>query len=188
MKFIIATRDIIYMVVGILLLLATSAGAQEAVTTDLVQTVRGTLIDADTKAPLIGASVLITNSSATLGTITDVEGNFRVGNVPVGRVSIQLNYMGYETRYIPIVVVNSGKEVVLNLSMQESLIKMEELVITSAKNNGDTINEMALVSARSITTDEMDRLSEYYDPNAANKVGYTTQFGLLPNLMYKVYF
>jgi len=32
------------------------------------------------------------------------------------------------------------------------------------------------------------KLSEYYDANQAGKVGYTTQFGLLPNLMYRIYF
>ncbi len=221
MKTITVTRDMIYMVLGMLLLLAISASAQETVTAELTQTIRGTLIDTDTKEPLIGASVIIVNSSSTLGTITDVEGNYRITKVPAERVTVELNYMEYETRSIPNVEVNSGKEVVLNLSMQESLIKMEEVVITAAKNIVDPVNNeywdyenayehdiediyQISVSAsykwdKPKTTHELffnldnitgnkGRLSEYYDPDAVGKVGYTTQFGLLPNLMYKVYF
>lgn len=37
-------------------------------------------------------------------------------------------------------------------------------------------------------TNNKGRLTEYYDADAPGQVGYTTQFGLLPNLMYKIYF
>lgn len=32
------------------------------------------------------------------------------------------------------------------------------------------------------------RISEYYDESEAHNIGYVTQIGLFPNLMYKVYF
>jgi hypothetical protein len=31
-------------------------------------------------------------------------------------------------------------------------------------------------------------MGEYYDENKPDKVGYITQFGFVPNLMYRVYF
>ena len=37
-------------------------------------------------------------------------------------------------------------------------------------------------------TDNKARMAEYYDESKPNKVGYLTQFGFFPNLMYKVYF
>ena len=37
-------------------------------------------------------------------------------------------------------------------------------------------------------TNNKGKLTEFYDVNAANGIGYTTQFGLLPNLMYRIYF
>jgi hypothetical protein len=37
-------------------------------------------------------------------------------------------------------------------------------------------------------TDNRARMAEYYDESKPNKVGYLTQFGFFPNLMYKVYF
>ena len=37
-------------------------------------------------------------------------------------------------------------------------------------------------------TNNMARMSEYYDESKPNKVGYVTQFPMFPNLMYRVYF
>jgi hypothetical protein len=37
-------------------------------------------------------------------------------------------------------------------------------------------------------TNSKGRISEYYDVNKTGKVGYITQFGSFPNLMYRIYF
>ena len=37
-------------------------------------------------------------------------------------------------------------------------------------------------------TNSQARMAEYYDVSKPGKVGYTTQFGFFPNLMYRVYF
>jgi hypothetical protein len=37
-------------------------------------------------------------------------------------------------------------------------------------------------------TNGQARMAEYYDASKPGKVGYTTQFGFFPNLMYRVYF
>jgi hypothetical protein len=123
----------------------------------LTQTVRGKIIDADSQLPLIGASALILGTDPIIGTITDVNGVFRLANVPVGRITLQLSSVGYEKKTIPNIVVNSGKEVFLNLGMQESVLKMQDLVITAYENKGQALDEMSLVSARSISAEETSR-------------------------------
>ena len=45
------------------------------------QTVRGSVIDRDSKLPLIGAKVVILNTDPLLGCTSDLEGNFRIENV-----------------------------------------------------------------------------------------------------------
>jgi hypothetical protein len=37
-------------------------------------------------------------------------------------------------------------------------------------------------------TNSLQRISEYYDPSKPGKIGYTTQFPLFPNIMYRIYF
>ena len=97
----------------------------------LTQTVRGTVLDTDNKLPLIGAEVIILGSNPLIGTSTDANGQFRFENIPIGRINLSLNYLGYESITIPNIVVNSGKEVVLDIELQESLVKIEEIVVTA---------------------------------------------------------
>lgn len=132
----------------------------------LTQTVRGTIIDTDTEMPLIGASVILAGSEPMIGTTTDVQGAFRLENIPVGRITLQLSYLGFENALIPNIVVNSGKEVVLQLRMQESAVQMTEVVVTVDRNKGEAINDMAMISARSISAEETNRYAGgFNDPS-----------------------
>jgi hypothetical protein len=130
---------------------------------NLTQTVRGTIIDADSKLPIIGATIAIVGTNPTIGTSTDANGAFRLGKIPIGRISLQLSCMGYETRTISDIVVNSGKESVLNFTMQESIVKVDEIVVRANKNKGEALNDMALLSARSISAEETNRYAGGYD-------------------------
>ena len=144
---------------------------------ELTQTVRGTILDADSKMELIGASVVIIDSDPILGGATDVNGKFRIDGVPIGRISLKLSYLGYETIVIPNITVNSGKEVVLNLEMQESTVKMDEVVVSATQEKGEALNDMAMVSARSISPDETSKHpGGFNDPSriVSNFAGVTT--------------
>ncbi len=133
---------------------------------DLTQTIRGKITDNDSKMPLIGATVIIPGTDPIVGTITDINGVFRLQNIPIGRVSLQLSYIGFETITVPDIEVNSGKEVVLNLSMQESALKLNEVEIMSDRNKGEAINDMAQLSSHSITLEETKRFTGGMDDPA----------------------
>ena len=132
----------------------------------LTQTIRGTVIDEDSNLPLIGAEVIILDTQPLVGTVTDENGGFRFDEIPIGRVVLQLSYLGYENNVIPNIVVNSGKEVVLNIYMKESIVKMKEVVVTASKNKGEALNEMAMISARSVSAEETNRYAGgFNDPS-----------------------
>ena len=133
---------------------------------NLRQTVRGTIIDNDSKLPLIGATVIIIDSDPLIGTATDVNGIFRLEKIPVGRIAVKISYLGYETKVISDIVVNSGKEVVLDLAMQESVTTMDEIVIKAYKKKGEAINEMSQLSTHSITLEETKRFTGGMDDPA----------------------
>jgi hypothetical protein len=132
---------------------------------NLSQTLRGTLLDADSRQPLVGAQVVL-DTEPKRGASTDVNGNFRIENVPIGRVALQATYLGYETLTVPNLVVNSGKEVVLALEMRESTQEIAAVTITASQNKGEALNEMALLSARSISPEETNRYAGgFNDPS-----------------------
>ncbi len=76
---------------GLLVLFAGVLGAQTTVT--------GTITDAESSDPLIGASVFVTGT--TTGTVTDFDGNFTL-NVPANSESITISYTGYATQELPL--------------------------------------------------------------------------------------
>ncbi|QQS52701.1 MAG: carboxypeptidase-like regulatory domain-containing protein [Bacteroidota bacterium] len=152
-------RNII-LTIGLLLQLALASGQE------FMQTVRGKLTDSDSKLPLIGATVMINGTTPKIGTVTNAEGNYRLENVPIGRITLEISYLGYESKTISHIEVTSGKEVIFNLEMHESAHKMEEVVVKATKNKGEAINDMALLSARSISVEESKRYAGgFVDPS-----------------------
>jgi len=123
----------------------------------LTQTIKGKIIDLNTEAPLVGANVILLDSSNLIGTVTDVEGNFRLSNVPVGRQGIKVSYIGYHSAEMKNLYVLSGKELVMNIKLEEKIIRGEDIVVKAYSRKDIPLNEMAQVSARSFTIEETER-------------------------------
>ena len=123
------------------------------------QTVRGTVLDRQSEISLIGVAVELLSVEPMKGEITDVDGEFTLTNVPVGRHTIRFSYLGYSSVTLPNVMVTSGKEVILEVSLEESVIQMSEVVVTAEVEKDKTINEMAAISARTFNPEEVTRFS-----------------------------
>ena len=120
------------------------------------QTIRGIVIDNQSKTALIGVSVVLLNTENFNGNATDSNGNFRLEKIPVGRQSIKATYVGYRERIIQL-ILTSGKETVITIEMEESVVQGKEVVIIAEREKTKAINEMATVSARSFTIEETSR-------------------------------
>lgn len=123
----------------------------------LTQTIKGTVKDKDSQQPLIGATVAVVGTS--LGTVTDVEGVFRIKEVGVGRVSIQVSYLGYEPLFLNNREIVSAKELILSIEMQESIVDNEEVVISAERSKSQPNNELATVSVRKFSVEESMRFA-----------------------------
>lgn len=124
----------------------------------ITQVVRGQIVDAASRYPIIGASfVMLKDSTIGAGTVTDAKGFFRLEDVPVGRRSFKVSYLGYESKVLNNIVITSAKESVLNIKLDESSSQLTAVTIKAAKRNGEVQNEMAAVSARTFSVDETER-------------------------------
>ncbi len=133
----------------------------------LTQTLKGRIVDQVSKSPVIGATVVVQGTDPIIGGTTDVDGYFNIKNVPIGRATIVVSSVGYEQRTVPNIVIESGKEKFLNLDMVEALIEMEEVVIVANKQDqGKPLNELASVSAISISIEETSRYAATFDDPA----------------------
>ena len=110
-------KNILFVLIA--LIISVNIFAQEKKYT---QTVRGVVIDADTEIPLPGVNVIIVDSDPVVGTVTDISGEFKLENISVGRQTIKATYVGYKPAIISNILLSTGKEVVLNISIKQSVI------------------------------------------------------------------
>lgn len=120
------------------------------------QNIRGKVTDVASKSPIIGANVLVLGSNPLIGSSTDENGNFRLLNVPIGRVNLKIAFIGYEDVFMKDIIVNAGKEVILEVGMTESITSLNEVVVTFQRSEDAKItnNEMATVSSRPFNPSE----------------------------------
>ena len=139
-----------------LALLAASPAASLAQT---LQTLKGTLTDAQSELPLIGATVELLTGGAPLGTVTDVDGRYAL-TVPVGTHALRASYLGYATVTVPNVRVAAGKQAVVDLALAEDIAQLGEVVVTArASAAGEVNNELAAVSARAVDVEQVNRFA-----------------------------
>jgi hypothetical protein len=123
-------------------------------------------VDLDSETPLIGVALYIDGSDPVIGTITDNDGYFQFRELPIGRHNVVVSYIGYEDKIIPNLLLGAGKEVYLNIELTESVEKLDEVVVSAHKNKGEPLNDMATVSARSISVEETQRFAgSFNDPS-----------------------
>lgn len=132
----------------------------------ITQTIRGTIIDQDSNIPLIGATVSVGDTNPMIGAVSDVDGNFRLTDVPIGRVTLKVTFVGYEERVIPNLLISSAKEEILNITLAESINTLEAVTIDGTQTRGEALNEMAMVSAHTFSVEETQRYAGSFDDPA----------------------
>jgi len=131
-----------------------------------VQSVRGTVFEKETEFPLPGATILILDTDPQLATISEPDGKFKIENVPVGRYNIQIGFLGYDPFIIPEVMVSSGKEVIINAGLTESVLELDAVEVRADIKKDQPLNSMASVSARMMNMDEAHRYAGGFDDPA----------------------
>lgn len=132
----------------------------------LDQTIKGRVIDKASQTSLPGASVVVEGSNPLMGTITNSEGYFRIDNVPIGRHTLQISYMGYSPAVVSELMVGSGKEINLEIGLTESVSELNEVTVKAFARKDKPTNSMASISARAFTVEETRRYAGGMDDPA----------------------
>jgi hypothetical protein len=144
--------------------LITLLSIQNAFTQTITQTILGKVVDNESQSPLIGVNVIVLGLN--IGAATDVDGNFKISNVPLGRYTIQASYIGYSMASITEVLVTSAKAVELTIPMQQSVTEMKEVTVNAYSHKEKPLNPMATISARSFSVEETRRYAGGFDDPA----------------------
>jgi hypothetical protein len=140
----------------ILILLALSAA--KAHSQEITQNIKGIVTDKVSEKPLQGATIVVVDTK--LAAISDADGKFILRNVPVGRVKVGVTYKGFKEVVIPELLVTAGKEVILDIAMDQEIKEVAEIVIRGSRvKKGNASNEYATASARSFNVEEVNRFA-----------------------------
>ncbi|MEM9998082.1 MAG: TonB-dependent receptor, partial [Bacteroidota bacterium] len=130
------------------------------------QTLRGVVLDRDTRTPLPGANVVVVDSEPFLGTATDANGRFVLPSVPLGRLALQVSYLGYTPRVLPNVLIRAAQETVLEIALAEQVVEGSEVVVVAEARDGQPLDDFAVTSARSFSVEEAQRYAGAVDDPA----------------------
>jgi hypothetical protein len=120
------------------------------------QNIRGAVVDKLSLTPIAGAVVLVTNDTAGHTVYTDSVGRYVLSNMAPGRYELRVTNGGYKTADLSNVIVTSGKETILDVSIEESFKRLKEVVVKGSGKAG-AINKLATVSARTFSMEEVNR-------------------------------
>lgn len=120
------------------------------------QTIRGAVIDKTSEKPIPGVTVQLVGTN--LGAVTDSAGRYVLADVPLGRHQISYGSAGYHSASIPEILVTAGKEVILDVALEQRLVTLKTFTITAAAaKKGAATNEFSAGSARSFNVEDVTR-------------------------------
>ena len=120
----------------------------------------GTVVDA-TGEPVIGASVIVKGTSN--GTVTDLDGNYTVQNVPEG-ATLVFSYVGYRTQNIAV----AGKSQI-NVTLEEDKQMLDEVVVVGygVQRKSDVTGALTRVGEKELNTKPVNNAFEALQGKAA---------------------
>ena len=130
--------------------------------------IRGTVVDSTTHDPLVGANVHLVGTA--FGGVTDLEGAYKVTNIPVGSYRLRVSYVGYRSRERD-VTIHEGETITFNANLPADVIEGSEVVVTGqARGQVAAINQQ-LTSKTIVNVISEEKIQELPDANAAEAIG-----------------
>lgn len=113
----------------------------------------GTIKDAQTGEPLVGANVMIEGTN--FGAATNADGEYVILNIAPGRYNIKFSFIGYETIVMQDVSIAVDQTTLLPVQLNSQSIQVDEIVVTART---PLIQKDVTSSISVITREEIDAL------------------------------
>jgi TonB-linked SusC/RagA family outer membrane protein len=119
------------------------------------QEITGRIIDAETKEPLIGVSVLL--NGTTYGTVTDIDGNFQFKTYP--NSELKVSYIGYENQ-----IVNIDGKTKIDIALKPNITDLSEVVVVgyATQEKKDVTGAVAAVNSGSFNEGIMSNAEQLF--------------------------
>ncbi len=131
-------------------------------------TLKGVVVDSLTQETLVGATVFLVGTS--LGSACDIEGEYRITNIPDGKYNVRVSYVGYKTKFVEMSFRNRQ---VIEMYFQLTADAIEgKTIVVSAQAFGQAAAINQQISSNTIVNIISEqKIKELPDVNAAESIG-----------------
>lgn len=132
--------------------------------------IRGVIHDEGTGETLIGANVIVQETSPIIGATTDFDGKYSIDNLAPGTYTIQCSYISFQSKTIENITVKSGEVTLINFSMAENSQDIEEIVVSAeaVKNTESAVLTIQRKSPLVVNGISAQQISKLGDSDAAS--------------------
>jgi len=113
----------------------------------------GSILEAGTNEPLIGATVII--QGTTQGAAADLDGNFRILNVRPGTYTLEFRFIGYRPYTVEGVLVRTDLSTEVNAVMSSETVMGQEIIVQATQDV--VIKDLTSSEAR-VSRDQIEKL------------------------------
>ncbi|MGC9363679.1 MAG: carboxypeptidase-like regulatory domain-containing protein [Fidelibacterota bacterium] len=120
----------------------------------------GKIVDKNTGDPIVGANIYIEGTS--MGTASDINGDYFIINIPPGTYTLICSYVGYERISVVNIEVNVDRTTIQNFSIAPQAIEGEEVTVIGTRKiiEMDRTNTAAYVTSEEIQTMPVQELGD----------------------------
>ncbi|MCK4990213.1 MAG: carboxypeptidase-like regulatory domain-containing protein, partial [Bacteroidales bacterium] len=130
--------------------------------------VRGKIMDGSNNEPMAFANVYVKGTS--LGTVSDVEGMYRLDNVPAGEQTIVVSFIGFADQEIPVNITGEGVQELETITMMPESIMGEEITVTAQMRGQIAAINQQVNSNTIVNVVSKDNIEGIPDMNAAESI------------------
>ncbi|MGA9295568.1 MAG: TonB-dependent receptor [Ignavibacteriaceae bacterium] len=128
----------------------------------------GNINDSLNNSALVGANVYLEGTS--LGSAADIDGNYRINDIPAGNYQLKVSYIGYQTKTLSINIINN-RSLVIDVKLSPVVLEGKEIIVRGqALGQAKAINQQ-LTSNTIINVVSEEKIQELPDANAAEAIG-----------------
>ena len=106
--------------------------------------IKGKIVDKTTRQPLIGVNVIVVGTS--IGTASDINGNYIISNLTPGTYSMTASYIGFTKSSKTDIVVSPARPQQVNFELAEASINIEGVTVTTGFYNQVITEPLSLTS------------------------------------------
>lgn len=129
--------------------------------------IRGRVFDKETRDPLPSANIFI--KGTTIGAASDLEGYYTIHNVPLGKHTLVVSYIGYSPATIEVMVTGSTA-IRQDFALERVVLRGKEVVVTAQAQGQIQAISQQLASDKIANVVSEARIQELPDFNAAQAI------------------